>query len=80
MIGECHSTGVSSEVAEKYRAVTTPQDRELFLDFCLYTILYQPSSQGLVDFSNHMDQVSEALSRDEERGRLLKLSRFGYTI
>ncbi|KAI4386203.1 hypothetical protein MLD38_004156 [Melastoma candidum] len=46
VIGECHSTGVSSEVVEKYRAVTVPQDRELFLDFCLFTMLYQPSSQG----------------------------------
>ncbi|KAF8030993.1 hypothetical protein BT93_D0241 [Corymbia citriodora subsp. variegata] len=46
VIGECHSTGVSAEVAAMYRAVNNSQDKEGFIEFCLQNILYQPSSQG----------------------------------
>lgn len=46
VIGECHSTGVSAEVAAMYRAVDNSQDKEGFIEFCLHNILYQPSSQG----------------------------------
>lgn len=48
VIGECHSVRVKEEVTAKYRLMNEPQDVQLFLDFCLHTVLYQPSSQGSV--------------------------------
>jgi proteasome component ECM29 len=33
-------------VSAKYRSLITSQDKDLFLDFCLHMLLYQPSSQG----------------------------------
>ncbi|PON75687.1 Proteasome component Ecm, partial [Parasponia andersonii] len=45
VIGDCHSSRIDDEVVAKYRAVSDSQDRELFIDFCLHTILYQPTSQ-----------------------------------
>ena len=45
VIGDCHSNQIDDEVVTKYRAVGDSRDRELFLDFCLHTILYQQSSQ-----------------------------------
>ncbi|XAR59596.1 hypothetical protein NMG60_11015485 [Bertholletia excelsa] len=46
VIGDCHSTQVSDEVAERYRAICGSLDSEIFLEFCLHTLLYQPPSQG----------------------------------
>ncbi|GLU18926.1 hypothetical protein SLE2022_352020 [Rubroshorea leprosula] len=46
VIGECHASSIDEEVAAKYRVLNDPQDREIFLEFCLHMILYQPSSQG----------------------------------
>ena len=45
VIGDCHSTRIDDEAVAKYREVTDSRDRELFVEFCLHTILYQPSSQ-----------------------------------
>ncbi|XP_024961967.1 proteasome adapter and scaffold protein ECM29 isoform X1 [Cynara cardunculus var. scolymus] len=44
VIGECHSSKISDEVATKYRLISGSQDREMFVEFCLHTLLYQPSS------------------------------------
>ncbi|PWA56710.1 ARM repeat superfamily protein [Artemisia annua] len=44
VIGECHSSKISDEVAAKYRLITGSQDREIFVEFCLHTLLYQPPS------------------------------------
>ncbi|KAF8017201.1 hypothetical protein BT93_H2407 [Corymbia citriodora subsp. variegata] len=46
VIGECHSTGVSAQVAASYRALNNSQDKEGFIEFCLHNILYQRSYQG----------------------------------
>ncbi|KAH6836999.1 ARM repeat superfamily protein [Perilla frutescens var. hirtella] len=46
VIGECHTSQVSDEILEKYRTLVGSKDLEIFLEFCLYTILYQPSSQS----------------------------------
>ncbi|XP_010474525.1 PREDICTED: proteasome-associated protein ECM29 homolog [Camelina sativa] len=46
VIGECHASKISDDVAAKYRSLIASQDKELFLDFCLHMLLYQPSSQG----------------------------------
>lgn len=45
VIGECHSKGINDEVAAKYRMISDSQDRNVFLEFCLHTMLYQQSSQ-----------------------------------
>ncbi|KAM1056746.1 hypothetical protein ACFX2I_030121 [Malus domestica] len=45
VIGECHSKGINDEVAAKYRMISDSQDRNVFLEFCLHTLLYQQSSQ-----------------------------------
>ena len=45
MIGECHSSQIDDEVTAKYRSINDSQDRELFIEFCLHTVLYQPPSQ-----------------------------------
>ncbi|KAL0389274.1 UNVERIFIED_CONTAM: Proteasome adapter and scaffold protein ECM29 [Sesamum calycinum] len=46
VIGECHASQVSDEALEKYRILVGSKDWEIFLEFCLHTILYQPSSQS----------------------------------
>ncbi|XP_074321211.1 uncharacterized protein LOC141657772 [Silene latifolia] len=46
VIGEAHSVNVEDEVAVKYRLIRGSQDCELFVEFCLHAILYQPSSQS----------------------------------
>ncbi|KAL6564853.1 hypothetical protein OROMI_016303 [Orobanche minor] len=43
VIGECHTSQVSDGVLEKYRLLVGSKDCEIFLEFCLHTILYQPS-------------------------------------
>lgn len=47
VIGECYRSQVSDEVLEKYRALVGSKDCDIFLEFCLHTILYQPSPQRL---------------------------------
>ncbi|KAJ7960514.1 Proteasome-associated ECM29-like protein [Quillaja saponaria] len=41
VIGEIHRSRIGDEVAAKYRLVNNSQDRELFIEFCLHTMLYQ---------------------------------------
>ncbi|OVA18531.1 Proteasome stabiliser ECM29 [Macleaya cordata] len=47
VMGECHSNRINEEIAAKYRLINDPRDVQLFVDFCLHTILYQPPSQGV---------------------------------
>ncbi|KAI7731341.1 hypothetical protein M8C21_033512 [Ambrosia artemisiifolia] len=44
VIGECHSSQISDEIAAKYRLISESQDREMFVEFCLHMLLYQPPS------------------------------------
>ncbi|XLS83942.1 hypothetical protein HN51_034108, partial [Arachis hypogaea] len=46
VIGECHSSQIGDEVAAKYKKVNNSQDRDLFIEFCLHTMLYQRVSQS----------------------------------
>ncbi|XP_068658632.1 uncharacterized protein [Aristolochia californica] len=46
VIGECHSSRVDENFAARYKLVSGSEDGQLFLEFCLHTILYQPSPQG----------------------------------
>ncbi|KAJ8543860.1 hypothetical protein K7X08_025478 [Anisodus acutangulus] len=46
VIGECHSAKISDEVAAKYRSSGDLPDHKILLEFCLHTVLYQPTSQS----------------------------------
>ncbi|KAL3530047.1 hypothetical protein ACH5RR_009369 [Cinchona calisaya] len=46
VIGECYSTQVNDQVAAKYKDLGSSQDREIFLDFGLQILLYQPPTQS----------------------------------
>ncbi|KAL9458549.1 hypothetical protein AB3S75_007422 [Citrus x aurantiifolia] len=46
VIGECHASGIDNEIAAKYRSISGSQDRELFIEFCRHTMLYQMPPQG----------------------------------
>ncbi|KAF8398207.1 hypothetical protein HHK36_017133 [Tetracentron sinense] len=48
VIGECHSSRIDDEVAAKYRQINGSRDCQIFLEFCVHTILYQPPSQRLL--------------------------------
>ncbi|KAJ8751379.1 hypothetical protein K2173_016576 [Erythroxylum novogranatense] len=45
-IGEYYAKGLEEETAFKYQFVDNSKDRELFIEFCLHLVLYQPQSQG----------------------------------
>lgn len=45
VIGDCHASGMNGEIAAKYGLINDSQDRNVFIEFCLHTILYQQSSQ-----------------------------------
>lgn len=53
VIGECHASRVDNEIAAKYKLMNDSHDRDLFLEFCLHTILYQPPAQGFGTLSNN---------------------------
>ncbi|KAH0895160.1 hypothetical protein HID58_057589 [Brassica napus] len=46
VIGECHASRISDDVSVKYSTLIASQDKEIFLDFCLHMLLYQPPPQG----------------------------------
>ncbi|KAD4180200.1 hypothetical protein E3N88_28791 [Mikania micrantha] len=46
VIGECHSSQISDEIAAKYRLISGSQDMEIFVEFCLHMLLYQPPSSS----------------------------------
>ncbi|CAM8919803.1 unnamed protein product [Rhodiola kirilowii] len=70
VIGECHASGIVDEITEKYKLLNTSKDKDLFLEYCLHTILYQPPSEsngcapGLsINLSNRVDG-KKPLTRD----------------
>ncbi|XP_057515552.1 uncharacterized protein LOC130797079 [Amaranthus tricolor] len=46
VIGEAYSHKIDDDISAKYRMITGSMDSELFVEFCLHTVLYQPSSQS----------------------------------
>ncbi|XP_020682977.1 proteasome adapter and scaffold protein ECM29 [Dendrobium catenatum] len=46
VIGECHSSQLDENIGVKYKSCDG-KDRQLFVEFCLHTILYQPPSLGV---------------------------------
>ncbi|XP_048499629.1 uncharacterized protein LOC104890118 isoform X2 [Beta vulgaris subsp. vulgaris] len=45
VIGDAHSRKFDDEIAAKYRLMRGSQDCEIFVEFCLQTVLYQPSQR-----------------------------------
>ncbi|WJX94387.1 hypothetical protein P8452_75807 [Trifolium repens] len=75
VIGECHSGQIGDEDAAKYKKVNNSQDRELFIEFCLHTMLYQQGSQrygirfilnGACDICFGILNVIQAMEHDPE--------------
>lgn len=46
MIGENCTSQVNEKVGAMYRAIGNSEDGQVFLEFCLHTLLYQPPSPG----------------------------------
>ncbi|URE19654.1 Proteasome-associated protein ECM29 [Musa troglodytarum] len=46
VIGENCSSQVNEKVGAMYRAIGNSEDGQVFLEFCLHTLLYQPPSPG----------------------------------
>ncbi|KAJ0985238.1 hypothetical protein J5N97_003594 [Dioscorea zingiberensis] len=47
VVGECHSIRVDEIIGAKYKDIGCGRDGQIFIDFCLHTILYQPLSHGV---------------------------------
>ncbi|ERM99116.1 proteasome-associated protein ECM29 homolog isoform X2 [Amborella trichopoda] len=45
-IGECHSSQIDEGIASKYKAINMAVEGQLFIEFCLHTILYLPVSSS----------------------------------
>ncbi|GER40722.1 ARM repeat superfamily protein [Striga asiatica] len=76
VIGECHASQVRNEVLEKYKQLVGSKDCEIFLEFCLHAILYQPSSSqsgrppaGLSNIQTERVTGKHAVSGDVLRNR-----------
>ncbi|KAH7672010.1 proteasome component ECM29 protein [Dioscorea alata] len=46
VIGECHSTSLDENIGAKYKDIGSGRDGQIFVEFCLHTLLYQPLSHG----------------------------------
>ncbi|KAK1292730.1 hypothetical protein QJS10_CPB17g01685 [Acorus calamus] len=46
VIGDCHSIQIAENIVRNYKAIGLGRDRQLFIEFCLHTVLYQPPSQS----------------------------------
>lgn len=44
VIGECHSNKIDEKISQRYKMIGNVKDREVFIEFCLYMILYHPPS------------------------------------
>uniref|UniRef100_A0A1J3GWL5 Proteasome-associated protein ECM29-like protein n=1 Tax=Noccaea caerulescens TaxID=107243 RepID=A0A1J3GWL5_NOCCA len=78
VIGECHASQISDDVSAKYTSLTASQDKELFLDFCLHMLLYQPSSQrGGSSPGLSVSQVKRILGKQTLKGDMLTKRKLG---
>ncbi|XP_039131872.1 proteasome adapter and scaffold protein ECM29-like [Dioscorea cayenensis subsp. rotundata] len=46
VIGECHSTSLDENIGAKFKDIGSGRDGQIFVDFCLHMLLYQPLSHG----------------------------------
>ncbi|KMZ71419.1 hypothetical protein ZOSMA_180G00100 [Zostera marina] len=42
VIGECHSNKIDESIGQRYKVIGSVKDREAFIEFSLYTVLYHP--------------------------------------
>ncbi|GKU93489.1 hypothetical protein SLEP1_g7081 [Rubroshorea leprosula] len=78
VIGECHASCIDEEVAAKYRVLNDPQEREIFLEFCLHVILYQPPSQGGgCPPGLSLAQANRVMGKLQLKGDLLMIRKLG---
>uniref|UniRef100_A0A1D1XKS2 Proteasome-associated protein ECM29 n=1 Tax=Anthurium amnicola TaxID=1678845 RepID=A0A1D1XKS2_9ARAE len=47
VIGECHSSQIDTMIGNKYKVIVNDGAGQVFLDFCLHTLLYQPPPPGV---------------------------------
>ncbi|CAL5190433.1 unnamed protein product [Lathyrus oleraceus] len=78
VIGECHSGQLADEVAVKFKEVRSSQDRELFIEFCLHTMLYQKVSQsGGFPPGLSVTQVNRVTGKQQLQSNELLLRKLG---
>ncbi|EPS65152.1 hypothetical protein M569_09623, partial [Genlisea aurea] len=77
VIGECHASGINDDVLERYRMLAHTKDCEIFLDFCLHTILYQPSFQSVPPAGLSTQQCERVTGKNPLNGDLLSSRKSG---
>ncbi|XP_010271892.1 PREDICTED: proteasome-associated protein ECM29 homolog isoform X2 [Nelumbo nucifera] len=78
VIGECHANGIDDQVAAKYRLMNNSQDGQLFLEFCLQTILFQPPPQGTGSPAGlSIAQSDRITGKQQLRGETLLMRKLG---
>ncbi|KAF5447658.1 hypothetical protein F2P56_033192 [Juglans regia] len=78
VIGECHSNHIDNEVAAKYRLINDSQDREMFIEFCFHTILYQsPSTSGGCPPGLSIAQANRVAGKHELKNDILLTRKLG---
>ncbi|PRQ32931.1 putative proteasome component Ecm29 [Rosa chinensis] len=77
VIGERHTSGIDGEVAAKYGLINDSQDRNVFIEFCLHTILYQPSSQRECPPGLSIAQANRVTARQSLNSDMLLTRKLG---
>ncbi|KAI3523966.1 hypothetical protein L1887_02516 [Cichorium endivia] len=77
VIGECHSSKISDEIVAKYRLITGSQDKEMFAEFCLHTLLYQPSSTSGAPPGLSVSQSNRVIGKNPLNHEMLLIRKLG---
>ncbi|KAK9123336.1 hypothetical protein Sjap_012938 [Stephania japonica] len=78
VIGECHSTQINEEVSSKYRLIDDALGIQLFAEFCLQTLLYQPLSPGMGSPAGlSIAQLDRISGKNPPRGDALLMRKLG---
>lgn len=77
VIGDCHASGMNGEIAAKYGLINDSQDRNVFIEFCLHTILYQQSSQRECPPGLSIAQTHRVTARQSLKSEILLTRKLG---
>ncbi|KAE9462121.1 hypothetical protein C3L33_05969, partial [Rhododendron williamsianum] len=78
VFGDCHSTRISDEAAAKYRVMCGSPDSEIFLEFCLHSVLYQlPSQSGGCPPGLSVSQSNRVRGKDQLKSDVLLIRKLG---
>ncbi|KAL2941950.1 Proteasome adapter and scaffold protein ECM29 [Bienertia sinuspersici] len=78
VIGEAHFDKIDDDITAKYRMLRGSQDAELFVEFCLHTVLYQPSSQsGGCPAGLSMSQAERVTGKQPLKNEILSSRKLG---